>query len=231
MVNANVLKLAPTLSAEERYKILIPDMHRQLDGETSLISESERMALTRFEERLPWMEYTRRVCMVRWAQALWPQEIETEKLRIIALYLRLSYTFELALRDGDRPMPKAEREAQFERLKKCAADVGEQSESFYAHREAFETIRAELYGIPLLNHKRMSGILVAYATIDSLIDHFNKLVREVCANGTIRKTLKPFLEDVEPYLIKKPVPAVGSVEEIVGAIRHIASSEMESLLR
>jgi hypothetical protein len=231
MPSPNLIQLAPTLSAEERYRLVVPDMHRELMGEKPLISESERQAITHFEDRKLWEEYTGRICMLQWAQALWPKDVETEKLRVIVYYLELSHSFDRLIRDGDQQVPKGKRAAQFETLKAHAAQVGEQSVLFYAYREAFEKIKQELCGVPLLNEKWMADIVEDYTLVDEMIEHYNGLVRKMCAVGVIRKTIGPIVRDMENYLVKKPMPDAAVVERIVDEIRHIAGSEMRMLGR
>lgn len=231
MPSPNLIQLAPTLSAEERYRLVVPDMHRELMGEKPLISESERQAITHFEDRKLWEEYTGRICMLQWAQALWPKDVETEKLRVIAHYLMLSHSFDRLIRDGDQQVPKGKRAKQFETLKEHAAQIGEQSVHFYAYREAFEKIKQELCGVPLLNEKWMADITEDYTLVDEMIEHYNDLVRKVCVVVVIRKTIGPIVRDMESYLVKKPMPDAAMVERIVDEIRHIAGSEMRMLGR
>ena len=231
MATPDLVKLAPTLSAEERYRLVVPDMQRELMGEKPLISESERQAITHFEDRAVWEEYTRKICMLQWAQALWPKDVETEKLRVIVHDMELSHSFDRLIRDGDQQVPKGKRAAQFEALKEHAAQVGQQSVHFYAYREAFEKIKQELCGVPLLNEKWMADITEDYTLVDETIEHYNDLVRKVCAVVVIRKTIGPIVRDMESYLVKKPIPDPTMVEWIVDEIRQIAGSEMRMLGR
>jgi hypothetical protein len=231
MATPNLIKLAPTLSAEERYKLVVPDMHRELMGEKPLISESERQAITHFENRAIWEEYTQKLNMMRWALALWPKDIEAEKLRVIAFSLMLNHALSGALWRADEPMPKAKREERFATLREYVALIEEQSVDFYAHREAFAVIQRELYGVPVLNAKWMADITEDYRAVDEIIERYNETIRKICQNEVIRKRIKPIVDDTESYLVKKPIPDAELVERIVEDIRHIAASETRMLER
>jgi len=50
MGTPNLAILAPSLSAEERYRLIVPDYHNDLMGKGTILSESERQAITKFEK-------------------------------------------------------------------------------------------------------------------------------------------------------------------------------------
>lgn len=232
MATPDLIKLAPTLSVEERYKIIIPDLHRQLMGEEPLISESERQAITHFENRAVWEEYTRNICILQWATALWLKDIETERLRVFALSLNLHYTLERVLLDGDdKSISKEKRAEQFERVKKYVAMLKEHSVEFYAYREAINKVEQELYGVPLFNEEKKNSIASCYEMVDELFEHHNTTIRVMCENKIIKRHVKPIVQDMESYLAKKPVPDAAIVERIVDEIRQIADSETRMLGR
>ena len=59
MPTPNLAILAPSLSAEERYRLIVPDYHSDVMGKGTILSESERKAITKIENRVVWEEYTR----------------------------------------------------------------------------------------------------------------------------------------------------------------------------
>lgn len=231
MTNPSATKLAPMLSAEERYKIIVPDLHRELAGEKPLISESERQAITHFDNRMIWQEYTQKICMMQWAQTLWPKDIEAEKLRVVAFSLCLNHAVERALLDGDKSLPKAKRAAQFAKVKEYVVLMGEQSVTLYAHRDALEKIREELYGIPLFNEQRMGEIIKNFETVDWLIERHNESICNICGYEISKKYIKPMVQDIESYLVKKPSHDSELVERMVDEMRQIAASETRMLGR
>src|SRR3989338_265563 len=183
MATPDLIKLAPTLSAEERYKLIVPDLHRTLMGEKCLISESERQSIIKFDKRVVWEEYTRNICILQWATTLWQRDIETERLRAFALSLNLSHTLERVLVDGDdKSISKEKRTGQFEKLKKYVAMLEEQSVEFYAYREAINKVEQELYGVPLFNEKEKNSIASCYEMVDELFEHHNSTIRVMCEN-------------------------------------------------
>ena len=77
---SDIIKLAPTLSPEERFKMVMTDCLRQMDGEPSVFSETELKALIFFDSRAKWIEYVRPVIIFKLANAYWPNEIEIQRL-------------------------------------------------------------------------------------------------------------------------------------------------------
>jgi len=225
------MKIAPTLSAEERYKLLVPDFHREVMGEKPLISESERKAIIKFDNRAVWEEYTHSICMFQWAHTLWPKDIEAERLRLLACSLFLSHAFERVLLDGDQPVLKETRAGQFEKLKEYVALFERQSVEFYCYQEAINTIELELYGVPLFNEEKKDQIASCYETTDQFIEHYNETIRWMCENEVTKRYFKPIVHDMNSFLVKKPVPDANLVEHMVNDIRQIAESETRMLGR
>jgi len=232
MQSSQLIKLAPTLAAGERYKLLVTDMQRVLGGEKALISESEREAMTHFQNRPAWEEYTRNICIMQWATTLWAKDIEAERLRVYAIWLTVSFTFERVLLDGDNnSISKKKRAEQFENLKKYVAMLERQSVEFYAYPEAIKKVEQELYGTPLFNKKKKAEISAIYETVDEFIDTHNEAIQMLCKNAVIKKRIRPIAADMDSYLIKKPVPQADLIEQIVNEIRQIGDSEMQMLGR
>ena len=61
MQKLDLIKLAPTLSAEERYKMAISDFHKVLAGEKPILSEAECQAIRHFDNRAVWEDYAQRL--------------------------------------------------------------------------------------------------------------------------------------------------------------------------
>ena len=60
MTTPDLIRLAPTLSIEERYKIVIPDCLRMMNGENAILSAAEITALASFEKNAAWEQYALR---------------------------------------------------------------------------------------------------------------------------------------------------------------------------
>jgi len=90
MPSTELMRLAPTLSAEERFKLIIADFHKGVAGEQPVLSETERRAVQKCEGRAMWEEYTKHIGIVQWAGMFWSKDIETEKLRVLACHLMVS---------------------------------------------------------------------------------------------------------------------------------------------
>jgi hypothetical protein len=233
MQTPDLIKLAPTLSAEERYKLIVSDFHRALMEEKELIAESERQAIITFNNnRAVWEEYTRNICMLQWENALWPRDIEAEKLRVFACSLLLSHALEKVLFHGDdHSISKEKRATQFESLKEYVAMFETQSMDFYAYPEAIKKIEQELYGVPIFHEEKKNRIASYYEAVDDLIEHHNKTIHTICGHKIIKKCINPMVRDMESYLVKKSIPDEKLIEKILDEVRHIAESETQMLGR
>ena len=146
MTTPNLAILAPSLSAEERYRLIVPDYHSDVMGKGTILSESERKAIIKIENRGVWEEYTRGICMLQWANVLWMRDIETEKLRATALSLIVGYEMEGIFKEADQPMPEKMTGGALREAPRYIASFEEGSTQFYAYRAAVEMIEGELYG-------------------------------------------------------------------------------------
>ena len=232
MHSSEIIKLAPTLSAEERYKLAISDFHKVLAGEKPILSEAECQAIRHFDNRAIWEEYTHSVCMLQWADTLWSKDIDTEKLRVFACYLLLSHATEKVLIDcDDRSISEERRTRQLEDLKRYAAMLGEHSAEFYVYPEAIKKIKQELYDVSLFNDKKMKRIANYYEMADDLLEDYNEKIRAICRNKILKKYFKPIVQNMESYIVKKPIPDPAIIEQMVDDIRQIADSETRMLGR
>jgi hypothetical protein len=226
MQTPDLIKLAPTLSVEERYKLIVPDFQRVMAGEKELLSESEQNAITFFEKKEDWQVYVHKICLLQWANILWQRDIETEKLRALACSLMLSHALEKLLIDGDdKSISKEKRDGQFEQVKQCVARFEKQSVEFYAYPLAIKKIEQELYSMPIFDEKRGKRIASYYEAVDDMIEHHNESVRIFCGNPIIKKTIKPVVQDMGKYIVKKQIPDSALVDIICEEIRHIADGE------
>jgi hypothetical protein len=222
----NLTKLAPSLSVEERYKIVMSDALAQIDGEPEKLSESELKAMIWFESKPAWQDYAFHVAMMRHANEIWVNEIETERLRVCAYYLHVSYQLQLIVLDENAsPEKKAKR---FEALKQSTADLHEAVEGLYAYREAIPKLEALLYGVPFFCKGMQASLANQFDLVASTIRHHDDSIRELCACHDAKSYIKPIVEDTESYIVKDAVPGEAAVNELVDFIRHIAESEMRA---
>lgn len=228
MQKPDLIKLAPTLSAEERYKLIVTDFQRERIGEKPMISESERKVILDFKDRGVWEEYTRRVLLYQWIDVLWTREIETEKLRMFACYLILSHSFERLYIDIDEGVSKKKKLERFEQLKNYTALFGTQSEEFYLYREAILKIKQELYDMPVFDQKVANRIEGYFKDIDELINRYNNMIRDICKISVIKQQIKPIVQDQGNYLIKKVVPSKEKIDEAINALKQVVESELRA---
>jgi hypothetical protein len=231
MTTPNLAILAPSLSAEERYRLIVPDYHSDVLGKGTILTESERQAIIKIENRGVWEEYTRGICMLQWANVLWMRDIETEKLRATALSLIVGYEMEGIFKEADQPMPEKKRAERYAKLREYIASFEEGSTQFYAYRAAIEMIEGELYGVPILNEEKKKTLTKYYEQVDSLFDLHTGRIRKICGNEILASYLKPIADDPESYIPKKPIPDKDTVNELVEEIRQMAESETRWLGR
>jgi hypothetical protein len=231
MGTPNLTILAPSLSAEERYRLIVPDYHNDVLGKGTILTESERKAIIKIENRSEWEEYTHGICMLQWANVLWMRDIETERLRATALSLIVGYEMERVLKEGDQPMPEKVRTARYAKLREYIAAFEEGSTQFYAYRPAIEMIEEELYGVPILNYEKKKTLAEYYKQIDSLFDLHTGRIHKICGNEILASHLKLIADDPESYIPKKPIPDEKTVNELVEEIRQMAASETRWLGR
>ena len=74
-MSSNIIQLAPTLTAKERFKMVVADMQKELGGGQRTLSETERQAIMRCEGREMWEDYTRRIGIIQWADAFWTKDM------------------------------------------------------------------------------------------------------------------------------------------------------------
>ena len=227
----DIIKLAPTLSAEERFKMVVTDMHKVLEGEQRTLSESERQAIMQCEGREMWEDYTRRIGIIQWADAFWTKDIEMEKLRVFAYSLLLERELDRFFLDDYELMPPKLREMFWAGIKEHVEMMERCAMKFYAYREAVIVIERELCGMPLFHQKKSVIIASFYEAMDDTFERYNYRIKkfyERCQHDDVPKTVT---KDVESYIVKKPIPTTELIEEIVDEVMGVVDSEMEMLGR
>ena len=180
------MKLAPTLSAEEKFKMIVTDFHKELMGEKPVFSEAERQAIIQCENRQMWEDYTRRIGIIQWADTLWIKDIETEKLRVIASHLMLSRVVDRLVADMFMPVPEKMWGEVCTKLREYVLMFEENSMEFYAYPEAITRIERELYGMPLFNEKKKKVIASYYEVTDEMFESYNKRIRMLSESKMVK---------------------------------------------
>ena len=227
MATPNLIQLAPTLSAEERYKILSPDFMALVNGEQQVLTESERRAMIRFESNAEWRKYALLVITFKMAGSFWPQEMEAERWRMYSFFTHADYTLE-EIATGMPNLPKEYREKKYEKLKHSVEVFNVVAARFYAYQGAILRMEEELCGMPFFSVQAREVIAGWYEFTDFMVEFFNENLREYCASAETKRYMKPILRDRESYLMVRPKPSVESVEKLVDAIKGMAESEMRS---
>lgn len=226
------MKLAPTLSAEERFKMMIVDVQKQMIGEKAVFSTSERSAIMKCEDKAMWEEYTRHIGIMQWAGAFWIKDIEAERLRVFAGSLLLERILDHLVADADIRMPESMRQSAYARLKEFVGMLESQSELFYAYREAIAQIETKyLYGMPLFDEKKRVMIASVYDAMDDVFETYNHRLNMFAGITSLEEFMKPISENIGDYTAKKPIPRQEVIDKIISEIMEIVDSEMEMLLR
>ena len=225
----DIIKLAPTLSAEEKFKIVIAEMHQATAGEQPILKESELQAIMECHSKTTWEEYNRHMSMVMWASEFWSREIEIQKLRTYAAYLNLKS--ELSEYIANTDMPEELRRRECGRIAEWAEILERTARQFYAYLEAVSQFEQKLYGVSLFDEKQKRTIDSYQRAVDDMFEHHNWIVR-ACSNGDKRSELAkqhmlPIAEDLNSYLVKKPVPEQAVVDKIIDTIMGVVDAEMD----
>ena len=229
MQSSNLIKLAPTLSAEEKFKIVIAEMHQATAGEQPILKESELQAIIECQNKETWEDYNRHMSMVMWASEFWSREIEIQKLRTYAAYLNLKS--ELSEYIANTDMPEELRRRECGRIAEWAEILERTARQFYAYLEAVSQFEQKLYGVSLFDEKQKRTIDDYRNAVDEMFEHHNWLVRALVRGGERSKAAKrhmvPIAEDMDSYLAKKPVPAQAAVDTIIETIMGVVDAEMD----
>jgi hypothetical protein len=229
MPSSNLIKLAPTLSAEEKFKIVIAEMHQATAGEQPILKESELQAIIECHTKATWEEYNRHMSMVMWASEFWSREIEIQKLRTYAAYLNLKS--ELSEYIANAEMPEEFRRRECGRIAEWVEILELTARQFYAYLEAVAQFEEKLYGVSLFDEKQKRTIDGYRSAVDDMFEHHNWLVRALSRGGerneSTKKHMLPITEDTDSYLVKKPVPEQAVVDKIIATIMGVVDAEMD----
>jgi hypothetical protein len=227
----DIIKLAPTLSAKERFRMVVTDMQKVLEGGQRTLSETERQAIMRCEGREMWEDYTRRIGIIQWADAFWTKDIEMEKLRVFACSLLLEKELDRFFLDNYTMMPPKMRERFWGSIKEYVEMVERCGMEFYAYREAVVVVERDLYGMPLFHRKKRAVIESYYQAMDDTFERYNHRIKMFYERCKEDGTLEAVMEGVESYIVKKPTPTKKLIDEIVEEVMSVVDSEMEMLGR
>jgi hypothetical protein len=229
MPSTNLIKLAPTLSAEEKFKIVIAEMHQATAGEQPILRESELQAIIECHSKTTWEEYNRHMSMVMWASEFWSREIEIQKLRTYAAYLNLKS--ELSEYIVNVIMPEGFRRKECNRIAEWVEILELTARQFYAYLEAVAQFEEMLYGVSLFDEKQKRTIDHYRNAVDEMFEHHNWLVRALVRGGerseSAKKHMVPIAEDMDSYLVKKLVPEQAAVDKIIATIMGVVDAEMD----
>jgi hypothetical protein len=231
MPSSNLIQLAPTLSAEERFKLIVTDLHRQMAGEKPVLSASERQAIINCENRAMWEEYTRHIGIIQWAQVFWVKDIETEKLRACASYFILSRVVDRLITAAFMNAPETLWDRHCAEVREDVEFLERNSTEFYAYREAIIQVERELYGIPLFDEKKKAVIASYYEAVDEMFSGYNVRIRALSETHLMKVRMKYIAENMESYTAKKPIPPKELIDKLVGEIMEVVDAEMQMLGR
>ncbi len=231
MPSTNLIKLAPTLSAEEKFKIVIAEMHQATAGEQSILKESELQAIMECHSKTTWEEYNRHMSMVMWASEFWSREIETEKLRVYAAFLNLKSQLSEYIAEADGEMPEEFRRRECGRIAEWVEIFERTARGFYTYLEAVAQFERKLYGVFLFNEKQRRIIAGYRAAVDDMLERHNWRVLAFAqgdkGSDAVKDHLKPITDDIESYLVEKPVPEQAAVDQLIATIMGVVDAEMD----
>jgi hypothetical protein len=224
----DLIKLAPTLSVEERYRILIPDCQRIMVGEKGLLSDSEIKALAYFEKPLLWEDYAMRIGIFKWSNLLWARDIDRERFAVGISLVLVSHQAMDVMRGMGEEMPDEQRNRQLETLRNYVVLAEEKLANFFAYREALVRLEQEVYGVPLLHEEDGKEMESCCKLIMGEIEHYNSALRGICEDKALKKYFKRIAPELDKYLVKTPAINEEKVEHIVKDIKSFAESDVNA---
>jgi hypothetical protein len=223
----DLVKLAPELSAEERYKIMTADWMAKANGEPQVMTESERRAMVRFPTNVRWKEYGMSVITFKLVNTYWRSEIQIDKLRTFACYLMAMHEFEKIVVDCE-DYSDDKRAKQFENLKKYVASYNDAVANLRAYKEAIPLLEQELCGIPFFSKPTSDFVAEAFKLVEDATARYNEIVRHFCGDKEVRKFIKLIVTDMDSYLVSEAAPDPSAAATLVEQIKELAESEMKS---
>jgi len=228
MTTPDLIKLAPTLSVEERYKIVIPECYRMFKGEKGLLSASEITALASFEKNAVWEQYALRIGMFKWVHILWMRDIHSEKFCVCTCILLLKHQLWQVISDVDESAPKETLAKGFEMVRKYVATLHGKLADFFAYREAIIRVQEELYGVPLFDEGTAATIQGFFLFVAEMVECHNTIVRELCADKDMKRYFKPMVKDIDRYIVAEPKPDDSAITKLIDEVRAYAESDVNA---
>jgi hypothetical protein len=230
MATPNLIKLAPTLSVEERYKIIIPECYRMFRGEKGLLTESEVTAIASFEKNEVWAQYALRFGMFKWAHILWIRDIQKEKFCACTCILLLNNAVWRMIGDEDESKGKAVLTDNLATVRKCVSTLRGKLADFYLYREALIRLQEELYDVPIFDGERAETIQGFFRIIGETVEYYNETIRLLCTNKKIKRHFTLIAQDIDSYLVKETKPDEAAIAELVDEVRSYAQSDVNARL-
>ena len=228
MTTPNLIKLAPTLSVEERYKIIVPECYRMFRGEKSLLSASEITALASFDKNSVWEQYALRFGMFKWAHILWIRDIQKEKFAACTCILLLNNAVWRMIRDEDEGLGKKALADNMETVRKYVDLLKKKLAAFYPYREALVRLQEELYDVPVFDKEREETIQGFFHVIGDTVEYHNKTIRLMCTDKAIKRHFKLIADDMDRYLVKETKPDETAIMELINEVRSYAESDVNA---
>jgi len=228
MQSPNLIKLAPGLSVEERYKIVIPDGLRVMAGEKSLLSESEVKALVSFEKDAVWEQYALRIGMFKWAHILWLRDIEKEKFCACTCILLLNDALWRMITDEDESLGKEALADNLATVRKYVTVLEGKLADFYPYREALARLREELYDVPIFNETTEATIQGYFQFVGEMVKRHNDTIRELCTNKVTKRHFTLIKREMELYIVKEPKPEEAAIAELMNEVKSFAESDVKA---
>lgn len=230
MTTPDLIKLAPSLSVEERYKIIIPDCYRMFNGEKALLSASETTALASFEKNEVWAQYALRVGMFKWAHILWVRDINGAKFAACTCILLLKEAMWRMITDVDDAKGKQVFADNLAAIRKVIGLLQDKLVGLYVYREALPRLQEELYDVPIFEGERAETIQGFFRIIGEVVEYHNETIRMLCIDKTMKRHFKLIVQDMDRYLVKETKPDETAIAELVDEVRSYAQSDVNARL-
>jgi hypothetical protein len=219
MATKEIVKIAPALSAEERFRMMLPDLIRLQDEKQPLLSATEMDAIRTCPRGEVLEGYGYRVSLFSWITMIWLRDWNAIRTRVSLFGLVMLYEFERTLRDAENPDDKD----PFDLVRSMAAAMEATLEEFYAYRASIPLLEGELCGLPFFGEEKRAGIDHEYSDTEEFIVRYNEMVEVAFTPAKGRP--KRSTEDRERCLIRKPAENPERAEAIVLNLTSIAQAD------
>jgi hypothetical protein len=228
MTMPDLIKLAPTLSIEERYKIVIPDCLRMMNGENAILSASEITALASFEKNAVWEQYALRVGMFKWAHILWVRDINGAKFAACTCILLLKEAMWRMITDVDDAKGKQVFADNLAAIRKNVGLLQDKLVGLYVYREALPRLQEELYDMPIFDGERAETIQRFFRIVGETVEYHNETIRMLCIDKTIKRHFKLIAQNIDNYLVKEMKPDDAAITALIDEVRSYAESDVKA---